>query len=195
MKKFTILNGRQITAANNIIVLDVTDEKGTTYAKGIVRTPQQFLEDLKQSDLPLDVHPSRLAGFTVTGNIEYYKKGSTYVADENAGVTKNDAKAAFNVTRAGKVVEIKIGQRALVGDVITRTDDGFRNDFLTISTSDVTKEMSLGMTAKTVRAEMKNSFKDLFGFAKGVATEVAAPEVEEPPKSATEKEINALLSE
>ena len=191
MKKFTILAGRLIKA-RNIIVLDVTDEKGTKFPKGIVRTLAQWKEDLDQSDLPTDIHPVRLAGFSIFGDIEFHKAGSTYVADENAGVTKNDAIAAFNVTRAGKEVEIKIGQRALVGDLVTRTTDSFRTDFLTVVAPSSNKEIALVETAKATLTAKTNAFKFIFGFQESAQ---ATSSNEEVTKTTTEKELDALLSE
>ncbi len=190
MNKFTISAGRLIKA-RNIVVLDVVDEKGNTYEKGIVRTLAQFREDLDQSDLPLDIHPVRLAGFTLTGDIEFNKAGTTYEADENAGVVKNDAVSPFTVQRAGKAVEIKVGQRALVGDIIVRKESGFRTNFLTITAKSSAKEIALVETAKATLTAKTNAFKAIFGFQESAETPISNAPTE---KSATEKELEAMLN-
>ena len=89
----------------DIHVINVVDAKGASTS--LIRTPSQLVKDLENSFLTYDkLNLSALAGETVSGDVQAYKIGEKYVANEFSSAVK-----------AGT---------AKIGDEITHSSDGNR---------------------------------------------------------------------
>ena len=108
----TVTKDKQGNEINPIHLLKVVDDKGVSST--LVRTPSQLAKDLSNSFLEYSpMHLACIAGERVIGDINPYKVGEKYIANENSTAVKNGS--------------------AKVGDEVTHTSDGnYINGFLYI---------------------------------------------------------------
>lgn len=150
----------------------------------IARYHSQFLVDLENSNIipaghvPSDAELNKimhnLRGGTISSEeLVYNEAGTTYEADETSSVVKYGVTTdePIKVLRDGKAIELKKGQKAKVGDTVSRVRGGWRVEGFLDLTIGLDQEHFQREKAR-IAAEME--IAAMFGNARNLDTDDAA---------------------